>query len=204
MIVIPIIGVFAQISVNELKINCGNNYFITEHIDFSNEPSVVIGSFCDGKAYYWSHVDSNDSLKEIAYFKDVPFTGKAVFTNNQGQTLSSYYFVDGYINQIEFFNENGFLEKNYNYHNGIPHGTNIEYFANGTIRNLFTYKAGILDGPFITHYKNMKIGMYEKGKKVAESEFKNMKKGKQKRSESFPINSKPDLELEGYENHFDY
>ncbi len=134
-----------EINAESITISCGNSYF--SFTGTSQPPLIVRGKWC-GDSYMWVPVNIGDTLVEIAYFNDEPFTGKSVAVDSAGIIIARYQFENGLIKKIDEFMGKDTLRYSLNLKNGIPHGSQKGYDWNGDLWMEKNFNEGILDGPF--------------------------------------------------------
>lgn len=139
------LNLHSQILVEEIKIECGNNFF--SEAEFQS-PLIVRGKFC-GNSYYWTPINEGDSITEKAYRNHELFTGECIAKNNKGLIIGKYTFNKGKITSLIEFDFNGNLDREYFYSVGIANGKSTNYFKNGKVRSMHTYLNGTLEGPFL-------------------------------------------------------
>jgi len=139
-------GVHSQeINAELITISCGNNYF--SYTETSQPPLIVRGKWC-GDSYMWVPVNIGDTLVEMAFVNDEPFTGKSVAFDSMGNVTARYQFENGLIQKIDEYMGKDSLRYSLNFKNGIPHGYQRGYEWNGELWMEKNFKDGILDGPF--------------------------------------------------------
>ena len=134
----------AQLLVDRITIACGNNYF-SEDEAYHNPALIVRGIFC-GDAYFWTPVSEGDTLTEMAYLDQEPFSGICVDLDSNGQLLGKYTFKNGLIQQLEEYHVNGKPFKVLNYIDGAPHGSASRLNQNGVLDSHFYFENGTRSG----------------------------------------------------------
>ncbi len=130
----------AQLLVDRITIACGNNYF-REDEAYHNPALIVRGIFC-GDAYFWTPVSEGDTLTEMAYLDQEPFSGICVDLDSNGQLLGKYTFKNGLIQQLEEYHVNGKPYKVLHYIDGAPHGSASRFNQNGVLDSHFYFENG--------------------------------------------------------------
>ena len=167
------IAMQAQLLAERITIACGNNYF-SEDENFNNPALVVRGIFC-GDAYFWTPISEGDTLSEIAFLDDEPFTGTCVDLDSNGLLLARYTFNDGLIQRLEEFHDNGKPYKNFNYDAGVPNGSASRFTENGLLDRHFYFQNGVRSGYYyLTRDRTdwglapcIEIGQYTNGESIA-------------------------------------
>jgi len=166
-----------EILVEEIRIECGNEYFSETS---SSQPALIArgkASWCQ-YGYIYSIVSIGDTIKVEAFRNNLPFTGTAIDYDFAGNMIGRYEFQNGFIQNLETFYEDRVLRLKLSFQNGVPNGKHMSYypnsnverefnylngFLNGELRTYFTdgtltsqtnYKNGIMEGPFYYHYLN--------------------------------------------------
>jgi hypothetical protein len=134
----------AQLLVDRITIACGNNYF-SEDEAYHNPALIVRGIFC-GDAYFWTPVSEGDTLTEMAYLDQEPFSGICVDLDSNGQLLGKYTFKNGLIQQLEEYHVNGKPFKVLHYIDGAPHGSASRLNQNGVLDSHFYFENGTRSG----------------------------------------------------------
>lgn len=167
------IAMHAQLLAERITIACGNNYF-SEDENFNNPALVVRGIFC-GDAYFWTPISEGDTLSEIAFLDDEPFTGTCVDLDSNGLLLARYTFNDGLIQRLEEFHDNGKPYKIFNYDAGVPNGSASRFTENGLLDRHFYFDNGVRSGYYyLTRDRTdwglapcIEIGQYTNGESIA-------------------------------------
>lgn len=142
----PTLSFVAQdtIPIADILIACGSKYFSDNE---TAQPAMVVrGKFC-GNMYYWTPPVMGDSLTQQAFRNDLPFTGRAVDFDLDGNTIGTYTFENGYLQRLEEFYM-GIKMVELVFINGIPHGAQTENDSHGKVHRLLTFRHGVLEGPF--------------------------------------------------------
>jgi hypothetical protein len=142
----PTLSFVAQdsVSVADVFMACGNKYFSDNE---TSQPAMVVrGKFC-GNMYYWTPPVMGDSLTQQAFRNDLPFTGRAVDFDLDGNIIGAYSFENGYLQHLEEFYK-GIKRVELAFINGIPHGAQTENDHLGALQRLLTFRHGVLEGPF--------------------------------------------------------
>jgi hypothetical protein len=164
-----------EISVEEIKIGCGNNFF-SEAED--QHAMIVRGKWC-GDSYFWSPIGMGHKITEDAFRNNELFTGECVDRDSIGNLIAKYSFNNGKLISLVHFHKDGKIFQDYTFDNGIPNGISSEYDRQGTLEFRRTYKQGILSGPFYEIYytddpdchKRVDSGIYRNGiKELLKSE----------------------------------
>lgn len=164
-----------EISVEEIKIGCGNNFF-SEAED--QHAMIVRGKWC-GDSYFWSPISMGNIITEDAFRNDELFTGDCTDRDSSGNLKAKYTFDQGKLTSLIHFYKSGKIFQEFTYDKGIPNGISSEYDRQGAFEFRRTYKQGILSGPFYEIYytddpdcqKRVDEGIYRNGiKELLKSE----------------------------------
>ena len=115
---------------------------------------LIIFSSCTQSINYELEKEHIITLKEIIYYKNIPFTGEMLTDNNlYGKTKANY--KNGKKDGLsEIYYENGQLKQKENYKDGALDGLSEIYYENGQLEHKANYKKGLLDGLSETYYEN--------------------------------------------------
>lgn len=166
------IAIQAQLLAERITIACGNNYF-AEDENYNNPALVVRGIFCSD-AYFWTPISEGDTLSEIAFLDNEPFTGTCVDLDTNGLLLARYTFQEGLIQRLEEFHDNGNPYKIFNYDAGVPNGSASRFKPEGLLDSHFYFDKGHRSGfYYITRDRTdwglapcIEIGQYTNGESI--------------------------------------
>lgn len=137
----------AQLLVDRITIECGKNYF-DEDLNFNNPALVVRGIFCGDSYYYWTPIGQGDTLSQLAYLDGKPFSGQCIDLDSNGLLLAKYTFNDGFIQQLEEFYASEEVYKRLHFQAGIPHGSALKFFKDGSLKEYFNFENGQRSGAY--------------------------------------------------------
>ena len=139
-----------EILVEEIRIECGNEYFSETS---SSQPALIVrgrASWCqDG--YIYSIISVGDSVKVKAFLNGLPFTGTTVDYDSSGAMIGKYEFKNGIMHNLQTFYVDGTVKTVLNFQNGTPNGKHIVFYPNGNIDREFSYNSGLLHGEIRTY-----------------------------------------------------
>jgi antitoxin component YwqK of YwqJK toxin-antitoxin module len=116
--------------------------------------------------------------EEEHYIQDVLISDVVSYTRTGGHTIGKYKYVDGpsrhgltvdyvpgkYISYLSYQNDvHDGLNRHYyddgtivweQHAFGVRHGQQFEWYPNGTLKAIMTYRNGKLNGPFVKFYQN--------------------------------------------------
>ncbi len=133
-----------EILVDRIQMACGNNYF-NEDEAYNNPALIVRGIFC-GDAYIWTPISEGDVLSETAYLDGEPYTGTCIDLDSNGLLLGKYTFINGLLQRLEEFHQNGHVYKVLHYLDGTPQGSASRFTANGLLDSHFYFENGVRSG----------------------------------------------------------
>lgn len=145
-----------EILVEKISTANQNNYFSETN---TSQPALIVRGIWSGNSYFWAPVQIGDTITEVGFINDEPFNGLAVDYDSLGHLLGKYSFINGYLQKIEEFNEDGKSRVILNLNNGIPHGEQKDFYWNGELRILKTFNNGILDGQFYWSRERIDYGL---------------------------------------------
>jgi hypothetical protein len=128
-----------------VTISNGRNYF---SFTGTSQPPLIVRGIWAEDAYMWVPLKIGDTLAEMAFVNEEPFTGKSVAFDSTGNVIARYQFENGLIQKIEEYMGIDTLRYSLNFKNGIPHGSQKGYSWNGALWMEKNFNEGILDGPF--------------------------------------------------------
>jgi hypothetical protein len=145
-------GIFhaQEILVEEIRIECGNEYFSETS---SSQPALIArgkASWCQ-YGYIYSIVSVGDSVKVKAFLNGLAFTGTTVDYDSSGVMIGKYEFLNGFMQKLQTFYLDGTVESVLNFQNGTPNGKHIVFYPNGNIEREFSYNSGLLHGEIRTY-----------------------------------------------------
>lgn len=145
-----------EINAELITISCGSNYF--SFTGTSQPPLIVRGKWC-GDSYMWVPINIGDTLLEMAFVDEEPFTGKSVAFDSTGNVIARYQFENGLIQKIDEFMGKDTLRYSLNLKNGIPHGSQKGYDWNGDLWMEKNFNEGVLDGAFYWSKERVDYGL---------------------------------------------
>jgi antitoxin component YwqK of YwqJK toxin-antitoxin module len=145
-------GIFhaQEILVEEIRIECGNEYFSETS---SSQPALIArgkASWCQN-GYIYSIVSVGDSVKVKAFRNGLSFTGTTIEYDPSGAMIGEYEFINGFMQKLQTFYVDGTVKTVLNFQNGTPDGKHIVFYPNGNIDREFVYKNGLLHGEIRTY-----------------------------------------------------
>jgi hypothetical protein len=149
--------VFAQeVNAELVTISNGRNYF---SFTGTSQPPLIVRGIWAEDAYMWVPLNIGDTLAEMAFVNEEPFTGKSVAFDSIGNVIARYQFENGFIQKIDEYMGKDTLRYSINLKNGIPHGSQKGYDWNGDLWMEKNFNEGILDGPFYWSMERVDYGL---------------------------------------------
>jgi len=91
--------VFAQeVNAELVTISNGRNYF---SFTGTSQPPLIVRGIWAEDAYMWVPLNIGDTLAEMAFVNEEPFTGKSVAFDSIGNVIARYQFENGFNQKID-------------------------------------------------------------------------------------------------------